>query len=141
MKNIIRNPVVGVVNVLSGGSMGKITVGELRDVEKLYSLGEASEIAQNEITDLDNWKEVANMDEKEEIGKMQEIKEGEKKDLNTRVKKLKKEIEKNDLEKLIVDRSKSTDGVNNQIDFLANNFKNWKKRMKEANWRTKKKKK
>ena len=42
--------------------------------------------------------------------------------MNTRVKKLMKEIEKNDLEELIIDRSKSADEVNNQIDFSAKEF-------------------
>ena len=32
---------------------------------KLYNLEEETEIAQNELTDLSNWKEVANKDEKE----------------------------------------------------------------------------
>ena len=39
---------------------------------------EESEIAKNEIMDLDIWEEAANMDGKEEISKMREIKEKEK---------------------------------------------------------------
>ena len=90
---------------------------------ELYNLEEESEITQNEIMDLNNWKEVANMDEKEEISKTQEIKEEEKKDLNNRVRKMREEIGKNDLRGLIIGRSKSTDGVNNQIDSRRKNFK------------------
>ena len=54
--------------------MDKIAVGKLRDAEKLYNLEGESEITQSELTDLHNWKEVANKDEKGEISKMQEIK-------------------------------------------------------------------
>ena len=78
-------------------------------MEKLYNLEEESEITQNELTELGNWKEVANKEETEEISKMQEIKEKEKKDLKNRVRNLKKEIEKNDLGELVIDRSENND--------------------------------
>ena len=42
---------------------------------KLYNLEEESGIAKIELIDLDNWKDVVNKEEKEEISKMQEIKE------------------------------------------------------------------
>ena len=42
--------------------------------------------------------------------------------MNTRVKKLKKEIEKNQLGALIIDRSQNTDEVSNQIDLPAKAF-------------------
>ena len=60
---------------------------------------------------------------------MQEIKEKEKKDLKNRVRKLKKEIEKNDLGELIIDRSKNNDDGGNQIDILAKEFQ----KLKEEN--------
>ena len=102
---------------------------------------EESEITQNEIMDLNNWKEVANMDENEEISKMQEIKEKERKDLNTIVRNLVKEIEKNDLEELVTDRSKSTDGGNNQIDFQAKEFQKLEEENEESELANEKKKK
>ena len=52
---------------------------------------------------------MANKEETEEISKMQEIKEKEKKDLKNRVRNLKKEIEKNDLGELVIDRSENND--------------------------------
>ena len=57
------------VNIHAGIDMGKTTVVKLRDVEKLYNLEGGSEITQNELTELNNRKEVANKEEKEEISK------------------------------------------------------------------------
>ena len=54
---------------------------------------------------------MANNEEKEEIIKTQEIKEKEKKDLNNRVRKSKKEIEKGELGDLVIDRSESYEEV------------------------------
>ena len=59
--------------------MDKITVWKLRDVEKLYNSEGEMEIAENELTELNNRKEVA--DKEEEISKMQELKEKEEKEL------------------------------------------------------------
>ena len=114
---------------------------ELRDLENLYNLEEESEITKNEITNLNNWREVAYMDEKVELSKMQEIKEKEKKYLNTRVRELKKEIEKNDLEELIIGRSKSTDEVKGQIDFPAKEFQKLEEGNEENELANEKKKK
>ena len=54
------------VNVLSGSEIEKVTVEKLRDVEKLYNLEEEeAEIADKEIRELNDQKEVA---EKEDVG-------------------------------------------------------------------------
>ena len=66
--------------------------------------------------------------------KKQKKREGE---LNARIKNRKKEIEKNDLEELIIDRSETPEGVNTQIDISADEFQNWKKIRKMGNLRIK----
>ena len=53
---------------------------------------------------------------------LQEEEENEKKESKLRIKKLKRQIEKNDLEELIIDRSKTPDGVNTQIDVSVGRF-------------------
>ena len=104
------------------------------DVEKLYNLEEEIEITENELTELNHRKEVA--DKEEEISKMQELKEREKRTEN-KVKKLKKEIGKNDLSDLIIDRTKSNEEVSGKIDTLAKEFHGLEEEKKELNLRRK----
>ena len=62
--NTIRNNFARAVNVLSGSDMCKITVGELRAVWKQYNSEWEAEVTQNELTELGNWKEATNKEEK-----------------------------------------------------------------------------
>ena len=110
------------VNVLSGSEIEKAAVKKLRDIGKLYNLEEEAEIADKGITELDNQKEVAGREEVKEISLTQEEKEKEKKDLKVKIKKLKKEIERNNLNELIIDRTKGEEEVSNQIDKLSKEF-------------------
>ena len=55
------------VNVLSGGEIEKATVGKLRDIGKLYNFEEEVEIAEKEINELNNQKEVAEEEDVAEI--------------------------------------------------------------------------
>ena len=71
---------------------------------------------------MNNRKEVANKEEVEEISITQEEKEKKKKELKNKIRKLKKEIEKNDLEELIIDRTKGDGGISNKIDISAKVF-------------------
>ena len=120
--NTVRNTSVRIVNAIHGVEMDKIAALKLRDVGKLYHLEDEAEITQNESTDLESRKEVGNKEEKEQITKLKEAKEKEKADLNLRIKILGREIEKNDLQELIIDRSGNIEGVNNQMDISANEF-------------------
>ena len=67
------------VNVLSGIEIEKAAVKKLRDVEKLYNLEEEAEIADKEIMELDNQKEVAEREEVKEISLTQEEKKRKRK--------------------------------------------------------------
>ena len=121
MKDTIRNTSARIVNALSGSEMGKIPVVKLRDVEKLFHLKGEAEITQNELGDLENRKIVANLGGRG-IVQLQEDKEKEKKELNSRIKKLKKEIEKIDFKGPIIDRSRTTEEINTKIDVAADEF-------------------
>ena len=66
------------------GEIGEVAVGKLRDVGKLYNFEEEVEIAEKEIIELNNRKEVAEKEEVAEISLTQEEKEKEKKDLKTK---------------------------------------------------------
>ena len=122
MKNAIQNTLARVVNVLSGSEIEKATVAKLRDIGKLYNLEEEAEIAVKEITELDNQKEVAEKEDADEIWSMQEEKEKGEKELKVKIKKLKKEIERNNLNELIIGRTKGGEETPNQIDNLAKEF-------------------
>ena len=78
------------------------------------------EIAENELIELNNRKEVAVKEGVAEISIMREDKEKEKKGLKNKIRKLKKEIEKNDLSELIIDRTKGNGGISNRMDISAN---------------------
>ena len=52
---------------------------ELRDIGELYNLEEEDEIEDNEITELDNQKEVAEKEDVEEISPTQEEKKRQRK--------------------------------------------------------------
>ena len=88
----VRNTFVRMANFLSWGEMGKISAVELRDVEKLYHLGDEAEITQKELADLGIIGKLRQRkgEEREKIAKIQELEEKEKKELNSRIKKLKR---------------------------------------------------
>ena len=65
---------------------------------------------------MENRKIETKKEERGKIVQMQESEGKEKKELNSRIKKLKKGIERNDLEELIIHRSKTPDEINTQID-------------------------
>ena len=106
MVDTIQNTFARLASALPGSEMGKIQMGELRDVERLFHLEDEAEITQNELADLANREIAENLGEKEEISQLQE-KEKEKKEANVRILKLKQEIEKIDLGELIIDRSET----------------------------------
>ena len=122
MENAIRNTFARMVNVLSRSEIEKVTVEKLRDIEKLYNLEEEAEITDKEIRELNDQKEVAEKEDVGEISSTQEEKEKGKKDLKIKIKKLKKEIERNNLNELIIDRAQGEEEVSNQIDKLAKEF-------------------
>ena len=109
------------MGVLPGGEIEKVTVGKLRGVEKLYNFEEGVEIAAAEITELNNRNEVADKEEVAEISLTQEERKGKERSENE-VRKLKKEIEKNNSKELIIDRAKENGGIPNQIDISAAEF-------------------
>ena len=76
---------------------------------------------------------MANMEggEKSPKFKKQKKREGE---LNARIKNRKKEIEKNDLEELIIDRSETPEGVNTQIDISADGFQKLGENMEDGEY-------
>ena len=80
------------------------------------------EIAEKEIIELNNQQEVAEKEDVAEISIMQEGKEKEKIFLKNRVRKLKKEIERNNSKELIIDRTKGSGEIPNKIDTSAKEF-------------------
>ena len=56
-----RNTFARMANALSGSEGSKLEVGKLRDVERLPHLEDEQEIAQNELTGLENRKIVADL--------------------------------------------------------------------------------
>ena len=68
--------------------MGEISVGELRDVEKLYHLEDESGITQKELAGLEIGK--SRQRRKSETSTNTRIGRKEKKELNSRIKKLKR---------------------------------------------------
>ena len=84
-------------------------------------------LRKKEIIELNNRKEVAEKEEVAEISLTQEEKEKEKKDLENKVRKLKKEIEKNNSKELIIDRKKGMGEFLIGSIFRQKNFKNRKK--------------
>ena len=74
-KETIQNTFARIVNVPSGSGMGKIPVGKLMDVERLYHLEDEAGITQNELADLANREIVGNLGGEEKIVQLQEEKE------------------------------------------------------------------
>ena len=122
----IRNTLARIVNVLSRCEMGEIpVVGIARCWENASSGGRSRNYAK--------W--VGGFGKSENCGKFRRGEEntpnfkrrkkrGSKKELNSRIKKLKREIEKSDFKGPIIDRSRTPDGVNTQIDVSAGGFRN-----------------
>ena len=81
---------------------------------------EEVEIAEKEINELNNQKEVAEKEDVAEISLTQEEKDREKNDLENRIRKLKKEIERDNSKELIIGRTKGNEEIPNQIDTSAN---------------------
>ena len=90
-------------------------MNKLRDVGKLYNFEEDVEIAEKEITALNNLrKRMGEREDVDEISLTQEEKEKER--FGEKNKKLKKETERNNSKELIIGRTKRGAGVPNQID-------------------------
>ena len=104
-------------------AMGQIGSWEIEGCWDIISAGGEVEIAQKELADLGNRKIAADLVEKEKIVQLQQEKGGGKKDLNFRIKEMKKEIGKGDFKGLITDRSKTQEEVNTQIDVSADEFR------------------
>ena len=65
------------------------------------------------------------MGEKEDVAEISLTQEGKEKEKNIskhRIRKLKKEIERNNLKELIIDRTKGSEEIPNQIDTLSKEF-------------------
>ena len=92
---------------------------ELRDVEKTPHLEGEAEITQNELEDSENRKIAANLGG---VTQLQEEGVKEKDELNCRIKKLKNGVEKSDFKGLIIDRSRTPEEINTQIDFSVCEF-------------------
>ena len=132
MRNTIQNTFVKMVNVLSRIDVGQITAGKLRGVGKLYNLEEETEIAQKERKKGIGKLGETGKERRIRRNKMQEMEENGGKNSKLKIKKLRKEIEKKDMEELIIDRPKSNDEANRQIEFLANEFQRLEENEEEA---------
>ena len=79
---------------------------------------------------MENRKEVVDKEEENSVEKLTKGKNQEIKNLQARIKKLRNNVKENELGGFIIDRSKSTREIENQINRLADKFNEM-----EENWR------
>ena len=104
----------------TGRSFGK--KGKLKEVEKLFQWEDQVIQFQKERDDLANRREVVEKESENSVISLLEEKEKEIRNWQAKIKKLSKNLNESEMKEFIIDRSKSPQEIETQIDRLAEKF-------------------